>query len=203
MVYGTLPKNHFLMHDEILRHHNNNQLVCHWKLQPIHSFGTHQTYFPFLLCRLGDLDMQAMVGENFKSALSKCQRNSIFTYINEKQNNLYYALIIHQYNVICYYMVEQRMKPYKNPTVLLNKCFLKKWSNFSINLSIACTQMDFLNNTQIQNYVILHASAAAAKSLQSCQSLCHPVDGSPPGSSVPGILQARILEWIAASFSNA
>ena len=46
------------------------------------------------------------------------------------------------------------------------------------------------------------AAAAAAKSLQSCLTLCHPIDGSPPGSSVPGILQPRILEWVAISFSN-
>ena len=47
------------------------------------------------------------------------------------------------------------------------------------------------------------AAAAAAKSLQSCPTLCDPVDGSPPGSPVPGILQARTLEWVAISFSNA
>ena len=47
------------------------------------------------------------------------------------------------------------------------------------------------------------AAAAAAKSLQSCPTLCDPVDGSPPGSPVPGILQARALEWVAISFSNA
>ena len=47
------------------------------------------------------------------------------------------------------------------------------------------------------------ASAAAATSLQSCPTLCDPTDGSPPGSPVPGILQARTLEWIAISFSNA
>ena len=47
------------------------------------------------------------------------------------------------------------------------------------------------------------AAAAAAKSLQSCPTLCDPIDGSPPGSSVPGILQGRILEWVASSFSNA
>ena len=47
------------------------------------------------------------------------------------------------------------------------------------------------------------AAAAAAKSLQSCPTLYSLVDGSPPGSSVPGILQARILEWVAISFSNA
>ena len=47
------------------------------------------------------------------------------------------------------------------------------------------------------------AAAAAAKSLQSCLTLCDPIDGSPPGSAVPGILQARTLEWVAISFSNA
>ena len=47
------------------------------------------------------------------------------------------------------------------------------------------------------------AAAAATKSLQSCPTLCDPIDGSPPGSPVPGILQARTLGWIAISFSNA
>ena len=47
------------------------------------------------------------------------------------------------------------------------------------------------------------AAAAAAKSLQSCQTLCDPIDGSLPGSPFPGILQARTLEWVAISFSNA
>ena len=46
-------------------------------------------------------------------------------------------------------------------------------------------------------------SAAAAKSLQSCPTLCDPIDSSPPGSTVPGILQARTLEWVAISFSSA
>jgi hypothetical protein len=46
-------------------------------------------------------------------------------------------------------------------------------------------------------------AAAAAKSLQSCPTLCDPRDGSPPGSPIPGILQARTLEWVAISFSNA
>ena len=46
-------------------------------------------------------------------------------------------------------------------------------------------------------------AAAAAKSLQSCPTLCDPIDGSPPGSPVPGILQARTLEWVAIAFSNA
>ena len=47
------------------------------------------------------------------------------------------------------------------------------------------------------------AAAAAAKSLQSCPTLCDPTDGSPPGFPIPGILQARTLEWVAISFSNA
>ena len=49
----------------------------------------------------------------------------------------------------------------------------------------------------------LCSAAAAAKSLQSCPTLCDPIDGSPTGSPVPGILQARTLEWVAISFSNA
>jgi len=51
--------------------------------------------------------------------------------------------------------------------------------------------------------VSLEAAAAAAKSLQSCLTLCDPIGGSPPGSSDPGILQARILEWVAIFFSNS
>ena len=46
-------------------------------------------------------------------------------------------------------------------------------------------------------------AAAAAKSLQSCLTLCNPIDGSPPGPAIPGILQTRTLEWVAISFSNA
>ena len=50
---------------------------------------------------------------------------------------------------------------------------------------------------------VAHIAAAAAKSHQSCPTLCDPIDSSPPGSPVPGILQARTLEWVAISFSNA
>ena len=53
------------------------------------------------------------------------------------------------------------------------------------------------------HFFLIAFAAAAAKSLQLCLTLCNPTDGSPPGSSVPGILQARILEWVAISFSNA
>ena len=49
----------------------------------------------------------------------------------------------------------------------------------------------------------MNTSSTAAKSLQSCPTLCDPIDGSPPGSPVPGILQARVLEGVAIAFSNA
>ena len=49
----------------------------------------------------------------------------------------------------------------------------------------------------------MNCAAAAAKSLQLCPTLCDPIDGSPPGSPIPGILQAETLEWVAISFSNA
>ena len=67
---------------------------------------------------------------------------------------------------------------------------------------------DTLNSNKPFHVVLLQyfcplAAAAAAKSLQSCPTLCDPADGSPPGSPVPGILQARTLEWVAISFSNA
>ena len=62
----------------------------------------------------------------------------------------------------------------------------------------------FLPGRQLRMGLLDHMmSAAAAKSLQSCPTLCDPIDRSPPGSPVPGILQARTLEWVAISFSNA
>ena len=57
--------------------------------------------------------------------------------------------------------------------------------------------------TRLKRLSMLDARQIAAKSLQSCPTLCDPIDGSPPGSPVPGILQARTLEWVAISFSNA
>ena len=68
--------------------------------------------------------------------------------------------------------------------------FLKKWE-YQTTLPVSCKTL------------MCVAAAAAAKSLQSCPTLCDPVDSSPPGSPVPGILQARTLDWVAISFSNA
>ena len=56
---------------------------------------------------------------------------------------------------------------------------------------------------QIKSFLYTSAAAATANSLQLCPTLCDPIDGSPPGSPVPGILQARTLKWAAISFSDA
>ena len=66
---------------------------------------------------------------------------------------------------------------------------------------IALTRWNFVGKVMSLLFNMLSA-AAAAKSLQSCPTLCDPIDGSPPGSPIPGIIQARILEWVAMSFSN-
>ena len=66
-----------------------------------------------------------------------------------------------------------------------------------VNLTVSFRYVAFEIAARVQY------TAAAAKSLQSCPTLCDPTVGSPPGSPVPGILQARTLEWVAVSFSNA
>ena len=78
-----------------------------------------------------------------------------------------------------------------------------------IVISQNCPQIFCTNshrNLQLQNSVSFFTpfgKAATAKSLQSCPTLCDPIDGSPPDSAIPGILQARTVEWFAISFSNA
>ena len=61
----------------------------------------------------------------------------------------------------------------------------------------------FLVIHTVKSFGVVYPTAAAAKLLQSCPTLCDPIDSSPPGSAVPGILQARTLEWVAISFSSA
>ena len=73
------------------------------------------------------------------------------------------------------------------------------WSNAALGLVFFVVGL--LNVLKMLIYTA--AAAAAAKSLQLCPTLCDPIDGNPPGSPVPGILQARTLEWVAISFSNA
>ena len=71
----------------------------------------------------------------------------------------------------------------------------------SINVGFNLWAMPFLS--LLFAFISSLTAAAAAKSLQPCPTLCDPIDGSPPGSPVPGILQAGTLEWVAISFSNA
>ena len=91
-----------------------------------------------------------------------------------------------------------------------------KYWNFSFSISrsneysgLISFRMDWLDPLAVQGTLkesspaAAAAAAAAAKSLQSCPTLCDPIDSSPPGSAVPGILQARTLEWVDISFSNA
>ena len=71
-------------------------------------------------------------------------------------------------------------------------------------VSFTCLLRIFIGEGSVQIFCpLLNCVAATAKSLQSRPTLCDPTDGSPPGSPIPGILQARTLEWVAISFSNA
>ena len=71
-----------------------------------------------------------------------------------------------------------------------------------LHSSVSCIAGGFFTTEALGKPHML-AAAAAAKSLQSFPTLCDPIDGSPPGSPVPGILQARTMQWVAISFSNA
>ena len=80
------------------------------------------------------------------------------------------------------------------------------WKFFHItdwNVKWFSVAVEILVVPQKVKYSLSAAAAAAAKSLQSCPTLCNPMDCSPPGSPIPGILQARTLEWVAISFSNS
>ena len=93
----------------------------------------------------------------------------------------------------------------------LEKCLVRSFSHFSIGLFVflvlscmSCLYILEINPLSVVSFAIIFShSAAAAKLLQSCPTLCNPIDSSRPGSPVPGILQARTLEWVAISFSNA
>ena len=85
-------------------------------------------------------------------------------------------------------------------------CELKQGVNLSIRFSQRFLKEKFNSGWILlfkQKTIPTAVAAAAAKSLQSCPTLCNPIDSSPPGSAVPGIPQAKVLEWVAISFSNA
>ena len=112
--------------------------------------------------------------------------------------------------------------PSPTPGVYSNSCPLSRWCHPTISSSVVPTycaiysmpgmglqgeghrqQSCWWRHQTLILRAFCGAAAAAAKSLQSCPTLCDPIDGSPPGSPVPGILQARTLEWVAISSSNA
>ena len=80
-----------------------------------------------------------------------------------------------------------------SPGVCSSLCLLRRWYYLTISIMIWFLQLLSEHST----------AAAAAKSLQSCPTLCDPIDGSPPGSPIPGILQPRTLKWVVISFSSA
>jgi len=91
---------------------------------------------------------------------------------------------------------------FKAITKLLRKLEFKKIEDrIPVIPFTFCMTLSYLITLSL--HVLNTDAPAAAKSLQSCPTLCDPRDGSPPGSHVPGILQARTLEWVAISFSNA
>ena len=94
------------------------------------------------------------------------------------------------------FKVLKERKRYSNNNKLPTKSALSDKADLS-------TEGELRNLPEKQSWRIALQSAAAAKSLQSCPTLCDPINGSPLGSSVSGILQARSLEWVAISFSNA
>ena len=76
------------------------------------------------------------------------------------------------------------------------------WQAIVHRVTKSDTTEQFSHKRKVDRQIDIEA-AAAAKSLQSCPTLCDPIDGSPPGSPVPGILQTRTVEWVSISFSNA
>ena len=125
----------------------------------------------------------------------------------------FYTHYILQYNVLTN-TINQENQDQEKEIINCLSC-----SRLELNLKLFCSveqirifflkmiavALKFFNGNpcQISSNLGNDTTAAAAKSLQSCPTLFDPIDGSPPGSPVPGILQARTLEWVAISFSNA
>ena len=110
-----------------------------------------------------------------------------------------HIVMFHLYNwSICIQVISQWEQGVRTETKMdRNQKHFPKTSHWHIILLYVCKREEAARLRRVI------AAAAAAKSLQSCPTLCDPIDCSPPGSPIPGILQARTLEWVAISFSNA
>ena len=99
--------------------------------------------------------------------------------------------------------MKRSLRALKDQSKILNGV----WGHWLPSIFFLILKYNNINNYEFLQCSMVHkhsnAAAAAAKSLQSCPTLCDPIDSSPPGSPVPGILQAWTLEWVAISFSNA
>ena len=118
-----------------------------------------------------------------------------------------YQAGIYWANLSIYHLKIVRVHPEVEERVGSRRAEGNKWGNYGDKHccpgKVGRSTWDILGKYEKKNRHLHCAAATAAKSLQSCPTLCNPIDGSSLGSSVPGILQARILEWVAISFSNA
>ena len=128
-------------------------------------------------------------------------------YLLTNQGDCWLTACIREQLLPCSPHADQPVLQFSNPISQFSDTVCKlPHSTLVINLCCCCLhKMRFLKLIYFHWRLITlqYCAAAAAKSLQSCPTLCDPIDGSPPGSPVPGILQARTLEWVAISFSNA
>ena len=106
-------------------------------------------------------------------------------------------------NLFCQqFYVHFRFKGFEKKPLVTHKLFYFYRRSFDL-ISIVIKIKKKRETTEVIVYAAAAAAAAAAKSLQSCRTQCDPIDSSPPGFPIPGILQARTLEWTAISFFNA
>ena len=117
-------------------------------------------------------------------------------------SNLDWQVVISRHCLLCFNenFFPVRSLPFLQLCSGLSESQSRNWSLSSLNFTFCV----LVSNTFLLGVSQWNSSAAAAaKSLPSCPTQCDPIDGSPPGSPIPGILQARTLEWVAISFSNA
>ena len=175
--------------------------TCHWKHGTLirnRAGGRAWATLKKLYWNLQDCKGIVMGAWGKGTQLMYWQKNSVFHVITEKTENIVHGLIA---------LAEETSRQNAERTNWFIS--VEGWIEDEIEKELFCIPLESKGNASYLKLVRLEnetfsfpTSAAAAKSLQSCPTLCDPIDGSPPGSSVPGILQARTLEWVAISFSN-